>query len=348
MEKRFLKLLSEQYPNRTAASAEIVNLSAILALPKGTEYYLSDLHGEHEAFIHMIKSASGVIRSKIDEIFKEEMDSDEREKLASLIYNASAEIARIKKAGNVDFDKWSYENIYRLILVCQSCANKYTRSKVRSRLSKEWSYSMDELLHAEDEANKGNYYSRIISSIVETGMAENYIKALTHSISSLAVDKLHIIGDIYDRGSHPEHIMDFLMGYHDVDIQWGNHDIVWMGAAAGNWACIANILRMNISYNNFDMLEVGYGINLRPLTSFANKVYSDDPCENFMPKILEENKFDPVSKEMAAKMHKAIAIIQFKVEGQLIMANPEFDLDHRLLLDKIDYKSGKIVIDGEE
>lgn len=348
MSKKFLELLSEKYPNRVAASAEIVNLRAILALPKGTEYYLSDLHGEHEAFVHMIKSGSGVIRSKIDELFSDEMDEEGRDRLSSLIYNARAEIKRVKKDPSIDFSKWCYENIFRLIMICQSCANKYTRSKVRKRLPKYWAYSMDELLHAEDEANKGNYYSQIIRSVVDTGMAERYIETLTASISSLAVDRLHIIGDVYDRGAHPDYIMDFLMDYHDVDLQWGNHDIVWIGAAAGNWACIANILRMNISYNNFDMLEVGYGINLRPLTSFANRVYADDPCTHFMPKIFDRNKFDPVSKETAAKMHKAIAIMQFKVEGQLIQAHPEYKLNHRLLLDKIDFEKGRVNVEGVE
>lgn len=347
MSKKFLELLSEKYPNRVAASAEIINLRAILALPKGTEYYLSDLHGEHEAFIHMIKSGSGVIRSKIDELFSDEMDEEGRDRLSSLIYNAKAEIKRVKKDPKIDFSSWCYQNIFRLILVCQSCANKYTRSKVRKRLPEHWAYSLDELLHAEDEANKGNYYSQIINSVIETGMAERYIEKLTQSISSLAVDRLHIIGDVYDRGAHPDYIMEFLMNYHDVDLQWGNHDIVWIGAAAGNWACIANILRMNISYNNFDMLEIGYGINLRPLTSFANRVYADDPCTHFMPKVFDHNKFDPVSKETAAKMHKAIAIIQFKVEGQLIKAHPEYRLEHRLLLDKIDFEKETVEVEGK-
>lgn len=347
MSNKFLELLVQKYPNRVAAAAEIINLRAILALPKGTEYYLSDLHGEHEAFIHMIKSASGVIRSKVDELFNDEMDEEGRDRLSSLIYNAEAEIARVKKDPNIDFNSWCYKNIFRLILVCQSCANKYTRSKVRKRLPEYWAYSLDELLHAEDEANKGNYYSQIINSVIETGMAERYIVNLTSSISSLAVDRLHIIGDVYDRGAHPDYIMEFLMNYHDVDIQWGNHDIVWIGAAAGNWACIANILRMNISYNNFDMLEIGYGINLRPLTSFANRVYADDPCTHFMPKVFDHNKFDPVSKETAAKMHKAIAIMQFKIEGQLIKQHPEYRLDHRLLLDKIDFENGTVEVEGK-
>lgn len=345
IDQHLLRHLSKKYPNVKAATEEIVNLNAILSLPKGTEYFLSDLHGEHEAFIHMIKSASGVIKSKIDEIFGPDLTRDEREELAALVYNAEAEIKRRKKT-NIDFDKWCKESILRLVLICKSVSDKYTRSKVRKRLPKEYTYILDELLHAEDEANKGNYYGQIISTIVECGVAEEFIEELTDVISSLAVDRLHIIGDIWDRGAHPDAILDFLMGYHDVDFQWGNHDIVWMGAATGNWACITNVLRMNISYNNFDMLEIGYGINLRPLATMAGKIYGDDPCEFFMPKRLEENKYDPVDDVLAAKMNKAIAICQFKVEGQRIMAHPEYHLENRMLLDKIDYENGTIELRG--
>lgn len=341
IDKHLLRHLSKKYPNVKAATEEIVNLSAILSLPKGTEYFLSDLHGEHEAFIHMLKSASGVIRAKIEEIFGPDLTREERDELAALVYNAEAEIKRRKKS-EVDFNKWCKISILRLVLICKSVSTKYTRSKVRKRLPKEYAYIIDELLHADDEANKGNYYGQIINSIVESDIAEDFIKQLTNAISSLAVDRLHIIGDMWDRGAHPDYIMDFLMQYHDVDIQWGNHDIVWMGAATGNWACITNVLRMNISYNNFDMLEIGYGINLRPLATFASEVYADDPCEFFKPKRLDENKFDPVDDELAAKMNKAIAICQFKVEGQRIMAHPEYGMENRLLLDKIDYEAGTI------
>lgn len=347
IDKNLLRHLSKKYPNVKAASEEIINLNAILSLPKGTEYFLSDLHGEHEAFIHMLKSASGVIRSKIEEIFGPDLTRDERDELAALVYNAEAEIKRRKKSER-DFDKWCKESILRLVLICKSVSNKYTRSKVRTRLPKEYAYIIDELLHTEDEANKGNYYGQIINSIVECDVAEEFIIEMTNVISSLAVDRLHIIGDIWDRGSHPDTILDFLMEYHDVDFQWGNHDIVWMGAATGNWACITNVLRMNISYNNFDMLEIGYGINLRPLAIMAENIYGDDPCEFFKPKRLEENKFDPIEDSLAAKMNKAIAICQFKVEGQRIMAHPEYGLDNRLLLDKIDYEKGTVKLrDGE-
>ena len=342
---KYLNRLAKDYPNIMAASAEIINLKAILALPKGTEYFLSDLHGEHEAFIHMLKSASGTIKAKIDEHYGSVLSEKDRDDLAALIYNAEAEIARRKKTEQ-NFDDWCATAIYRLITICKSVSTKYTRSRVRNRLPKYMDYSIDELLHADDDANRTNYYSQIINSVVECGVAEQYIIQLTESISRLAVDKLHIIGDIFDRGAHPDEILDYLMDYHDVDFQWGNHDIVWMGAATGNWACITNILRMNISYNNFDMLEVGYGINLRPLATFAEKFYGDDPCEYFKPHILDKNKYDPVDEELAAKMHKAIAICQFKVEGQRIMAHPEYKLEKRLLLDKMDLEAGTVEVEG--
>lgn len=342
---KYLNRLAKDYPNIMAASAEIINLKAILALPKGTEYFLSDLHGEHEAFIHMLKSASGTIKAKIDEHYGSVLSEKDRDDLAALIYNAEAEIGRRKKTEQ-NFDDWCATAIYRLITICKSVSTKYTRSRVRNRLPKYMDYSIDELLHADDDANRTNYYSQIINSVVECGVAEQYIIQLTESISRLAVDKLHIIGDIFDRGAHPDEILDYLMDYHDVDFQWGNHDIVWMGAATGNWACITNLLRMNISYNNFDMLEVGYGINLRPLATFAEKFYGDDPCEYFKPHILDKNKYDPVDEELAAKMHKAIAICQFKVEGQRIMAHPEYKLEKRLLLDKMDLEAGTVEVEG--
>ncbi|MEG0830439.1 MAG: fructose-1,6-bisphosphatase [Anaerovoracaceae bacterium] len=345
IDQQFLHHLSKDYPNIDAASAEIINLTAILALPKGTEYFLSDIHGEHEAFIHMLKSASGVIRSKIDELFSNQMTEEQRYNLASLVYNAEAELKR-SKLREKNFDKWCKTTIYYLVDICKSVSTKYTRSKVRKRLPVHSAYSMDELLHSDDAANKAHYYSQIINSIIDCRVAEKFIIELTEAIHSLAVDRLHIIGDIWDRGAHPDDIMDFLMNYHDVDFQWGNHDIVWMGAATGNWACITNVVRMNISYNNFDMMEIGYGINLRPLAIFASKVYADDSCEYFKPKILDENEYDPIDEDLAAKMNKAIAICQFKVEGQRIKAHPEYKLDNRLLLDKVDYKNGTITLKG--
>ena len=342
---KYLELLADRYPNLLAASSELINLKAILALPKGTEYFLSDLHGEYEAFVHMIRSASGTVKNKIDEHFGGLLSDEDRNDLAALIYNPEAEIAR-RKTSESDFDKWCVTVIYRLITVCKSVSTKYTRHRVRQRLPKYLDYSMDELLHADDEENRANYYDQIINSIVDEGVGETFICEIADSISRLAVDQLHIIGDIFDRGAHPEYIMDYLMEFHDVDFQWGNHDVVWMGAAAGNWASIANIIRMNISYNNMDMLEVGYGINLRRLTTFAVETYKDDECKKFWPHILEQNQFDPIDDALEAKMHKAIAIIQFKLEGQIIKKHPEFDLDHRLLLDKIDFDEGTVEIEG--
>lgn len=347
MDRKYLRRLSKDYPNIQAAKAEMVNLKAILALPKGTEYFLSDLHGENEAFIHMLKSASGAIKRRIDELFVDELSDKEKEDLAALIYDAESQIER-KKAEVEDFDKWCETSIYQLIRVMKGVSTKYTRSRVRRRLPKYMDYTMDELLHADDEENRAQYFQEIISSIIAINSGEEYIIALCDTISRLTIDKLHIIGDIFDRGAHPDRIMDYLIKYDDVDFQWGNHDIVWMGAATGNWACITNILRMNISYNNFDMLEVGYGINLRPLAMFAERVYFDDPCEKFMPHILDENTFDPVDPELAAKMHKAISIMQFKVEGQRIKAHPEYKMERRLILDKINWEKGTVTIDGKE
>ena len=342
---KYLELLSDRFPNILSASAELINLNAIRALPKGTEYFLSDLHGEHEAFVHMIRSASGTVKNKIDEHYGSVLSDEVREDLAALIYNPEAEIAR-RKESEPDFDSWCVTVIYRLVTICKSVSTKYTRSRVRSRLPKYMTYAMDELLHADDEENRSNYYEQIITSVVKEGVAEFFICELADSISRLAVDQLHIIGDIFDRGAHPDYIMDYLMDFHSVDFQWGNHDIVWMGAATGNWACIANIIRMNISYNNVDMLELGYGINLRRLTTFAAETYGNDPCKKFWPHIIDTNEFDPIDYQLEARMHKAIAVIQFKLEGQLIKKHPEFGLDNRLILDKLDLAKGKVTIDG--
>ncbi|MDD4200068.1 MAG: fructose-1,6-bisphosphatase [Eubacteriales bacterium] len=345
--RALLKNLSKQYPDIKSATEEIVNLSAILSLPKGTEYYLSDLHGEHDAFVHMLKSASGVIRDKIDGIYGPNLSIEERDALAALIYNAKAEIKR-RKESEEDFDKWCKNAIMQLTQVLKSVTNKYTQSKVRKRLPKQYAYIIDELLHADSKYNMGNYYVKIVDTIVECDEAEDFIVEMTECISNMAVDRLHIIGDIWDRGAAPDMIMDYLMDFHDVDFQWGNHDILWMGAATGSWACITNVLRINTKYNNFDMLEIGYGINLRPLASMASQVYGDDECRSFWPKTIEANKYDPVDEALVAKMNKAISICQFKVEGQRIMAHPEYHLENRLLLDKIDYEKGTITLpDGE-
>lgn len=343
--KRFMSLLSKEYPDEKAAAMEIVNLSATLSLPKGTEYFFSDLHGEHEAFIHMLKSASGVIREKIDWIFGNESPAS-REELAQLVY--SPEKILEQKSHESNFDNWCRKVIVQLIAVCKESANKYTRAMVRKRLPESYAYIMDELLHETDEANKAHYYEAIINSLVSTGMAPDFIQALSETISKLAVDKLHIVGDVFDRGAHPDYIMEYLINYDNVDFEWGNHDINWMGASLGNWACIANLLRVNIGYNNFDMMEIGYGINLRPLSAFASQTYGDDDCKCFAPKVFDKNKFDPVDMSLAAKMNKAISIIQFKAEAQLTALHPEYHTSHRVFLDKINFKNGTVNIEGKD
>ena len=345
VDKNLLRHLAKKYPDVKSATEEIVNRNAILSLPKGTEYFFSDLHGEHEAFIHMLKSASGVIRSHIEEIFGPDLTREEREELAALVYNADAEIKRQKKNPELDFDKWCKESIMSLVLICKAVSTKYTRSKVRRRLPKEYAYIIDELLHADDEENKSNYYGKIISTIVECGIAEEFIEEMTKVISSLAVDRLHIIGDIWDRGSHPDLIMDFLMNYHDVDFQWGNHDILWMGAAAGSEACIANVLNNSLKYANLDMIESGYGISLRPLVTFAQETYQGD-CSCFTPKVSSQQKYNSNDIVLDSKLHKAIVVIQFKLEGQIIRRNPEYRMEDRLLLDKINYEAKTVRIGG--
>ena len=341
MNMKYLKLLAKEYPTISAASSEIINLNAICCLPKGTEYFFSDLHGEHEAFLHLLKSASGMIRSKIDDIFQRSVSEEERTQLAGLIYYPEEKLSELTLTGRA-LEDWQKITIYRLIHVCKAVSSKYTRSKVRKKMPNEFAYVIDELLHADNDVNKEHYYGEIINSIVMTGMAVKFITAMCYLIQSLSIDNLHIIGDIYDRGPRADIIMEELVHFHDVDIQWGNHDISWMGAACGNQAMIANVLRMAISYNNFDLLEDGYAINLRALSVFAAEVYKEDPCEVFKPHILDENKYDPVDVNLAAKMHKAIAVIQFKLEGQLIKKHPEYQMEDRVLLEKIDFEEGTV------
>ncbi|MBE5731362.1 MAG: fructose-1,6-bisphosphatase [Clostridiales bacterium] len=343
--KRFMSLLSKEFPDIKSAAVEIINLSAILSLPKGTEYFFSDLHGEHEAFIHMLKGASGVLKEKIDWLFSDS-PAEERDELTTLLYYPEQTIAKRKECDG--YEEWLSGVIIKLVALTKNTANKYTRSKVRKRLPQGFAYIMDELLHADDEANKEHYYKQILKSLYETGMSEEFIKELARTVSILAIDRLHIVGDVFDRGAHPDYIMDYLIGYDNVDFQWGNHDILWMGAAFGNWASIANVLRINCAYNNFDMLEIGYGINLRPLSSFALQTYADDECKFFTPKVFDKNKFDPVDMKLAAKMHKAISIIQFKAEAQLILAHPEYHAEARVLLDKIDFEKGTVKIGDTE
>ncbi|MDD6346249.1 MAG: fructose-bisphosphatase class III, partial [Oscillospiraceae bacterium] len=346
MELKYLKLLSKEYPNIESAASAIINYNAIRSLPKGTEYFFSDLHGEYESFLHLLKSASGLIKNKIDKVFGKSITSKEREDLAYLIYYPERRIKELENSGGLT-DEWQKITIYRLILVCESVSAKYTRSKVREKCPRDFLYILDELLNVTDDINKDFYYDEIISSIIETGISQHFIVSVCNLIQAIAIDKLHIIGDIFDRGPRPDIIMDELMKRSDVDIQWGNHDISWMGACSGNKALIANVVRIAVSYNGFDVLEDGYGLNLRALSVFANEVYKDDPCTEFMPHLLDYNKYDSVETTLTAKMHKAITIIQCKLEGQLIRKHPEYDMSYRNLLPEVNFEAGTIDINGK-
>lgn len=344
----YLKLLSREYPNIRAAASDIINLRAICGLPKGTEYFFSDLHGEHEAFIHLLRSSSGIIREKIRETFGHIISEEDEVRLANLIYYPEKILNQIKQAGEYTED-WQKTAVYRLVQICREVSSKYTRSKVRKKMPKEFSGVIDELLYVDNtDENKQVYYSELINSLIDVQVADGFIIAICSLIRNLTIDNLHILGDIFDRGPRPDIILQELMNFHDVDIQWGNHDISWMGAATGNRACICNVLRMALGYNGFDVLEDGYGINLRPLSMFAERIYRDDPCTFFMPQILDKNIYDAVDPKLTAKMHKAIAIIQYKLEGQIIRRHPEYGMEERILLSEIDYNSGMVTIDGRQ
>ncbi len=343
-DRHYLELLAKDYPTVDAASAEIINLSAICELPKGTEYFFSDIHGEADAFSYLLGTASGVIRGKIEALFVNSVPEPERAALSDLIYQPKEFLESSELACDAS---WCRVVIYRLVQVCKSVTSKYTRSKVRKKMPAQFGYILDELLHADTEENKEEYYSGIISSIVDLGTAETFIITLCRLIRRCCVDCLHVIGDIFDRGPHADYVMEELMRCENVDIQWGNHDIHWMGAAAGNLTCMANVVRAGISYNNFDLLEEGYGINLRPLSAFAASVYRDDPCEVFRPHLLDENIYDPIDADMAAKMHKAIAVIQFKLEGQLIARHPEYNMQNRAVLARVDFAKGDVEVGGK-
>lgn len=343
----YLKLMSREYPSIRSASGEMINLMAIQGLPKGTEYFFSDLHGEHEAFIHLLRSSSGIIREKIKATFGYIIPEEEQIELANLIYYPDRNIRRMTAEGR-NTEDWQRITIYRLVNICKEVSSKYSRSKVRKKMPPSFAYIIDELIHVDyNDENKKVYYSEIIRSIIDIQIADQFIIALCELIQNLTIDSLHIIGDIFDRGPRADLIMNELMQFHDVDIQWGNHDIDWMGASTGNLACICNVLRIAISYNNFDALEEGYGINLRPLSMFAAKVYREDPCERFAPHILDENIYDAVDPGLAAKMHKAIAVIQFKIEGQIIKRHPEYQMEDRLLLEAVDFKNGTVSVAGK-
>lgn len=347
MDKKYLLLLAKEFPTIDSAVSEIVNLSAIRSLPKGTEYFFSDIHGEYEAFLHMLKSASGMIKNKIDITLGKSVSGAEREALAYLIYYPDKQLKNLRMKDELS-DEWRRLTIYRLILVCEAVSAKYTRSRVRKRIPKDMVYILDELLNVTDDVVKEYYYDEIITTILDTGIADRFIKSLCELIQSLAIDKLHLIGDIFDRGPRADVILDELMKIHDVDVQWGNHDISWMGAASGNRALIANVIRISMRYNNFDVLEDGYGLNLRALAVFSGEYYKNDDCVLFMPQTLDDNIYDPVDTKLVAKMHKAITIIQLKLEGQLIERHPEWGMGKRDIFRMVDFDRGTVTIDGSE
>jgi len=340
---KYLKLLAKQYPSISSASTEIINLEAILNLPKGTEHFISDVHGEYESFTHMLKNASGVIKRKIDDVFGTSLEENEKVSLATLVYYPEQKLNLIKQSQDL-LDDWYRITLYRLIELCKAVSSKYTRSKMRKALPKDYDYVIEELLHEQkDIIDKQEYYNGIINAIIDTDRACEFIIVISNVIQRLVVDRLHLIGDIYDRGPGAEIIMDALMNHHSVDIQWGNHDIVWMGAAAGSEACIANVLRISLRYANLSTIEDGYGINLLPLATFAMEFYTDDPCKSFKLRTLDK-EINKIDYSLLSKMHKAIAIIQFKLEGHIIKRHPEFHMNDQLLMDEINFKDYTVKI----
>ena len=345
---RYLRLLSQSFPNIADASTEIINLQAILNLPKGTEHFLADLHGEYKSFQHVLKNASGNIKRKVNEIFGNELREAEKKELCTLIYYPEEKLELIK-AAEPELDDWYHVTIHQLVRVCRDVSSKYTRSKVRKSLPEDFSYIIEELLHERtDDADKAAYVNVIIDTIITTGRADDFIIAISHVIQRLAIDLLHILGDVYDRGPGAHIIMDILGGYHNWDIQWGNHDILWMGACAGNEACVCNVIRLSLRYANLVTLEEGYGINLVPLATFAMEKYGDDPCTEFLPKVGEATDIDEKTRLLTARMHKAITVIQFKVEAAIIARHPEWGMDDRRMLGCIDYDRGVCTIGDHE
>ena len=346
---RYLQLLSRLFPTIASASTEIINLEAILNLPKGTEHFLTDIHGEYEAFQHVLKNASGSIKRKVDEIFGNSLRETEKKELRTLIYYPEEKL-QLVKAKEKEIEDWYLTTLNQLVKVCQNVSSKYTRSKVRKSLPQDFSYIIQELLHeTESGPNKQAYITKIISTIISTKRADAFIVAMCNLIQRLTIDSLHIVGDIYDRGPGAHIIMDTLCNYHNFDIQWGNHDLLWMGAAAGNDSCIANVIRICMRYGNLTTLEEGYGINLLPLATFAMDTYDNDPCTMFAAKQnFADKSYTEKTLRLIAQMHKAITIIQFKLEASIIRRHPEFEMSDRLLLDKIDYSKGTFKYDGKE
>lgn len=346
---RYLQLLSQSFPTIADASTEIINLQAILNLPKGTEHFLADIHGEYQAFQHVLKNASGNIKRKVSELFGTTLRETEKRELCTLIYYPEQKLELVK-ASEDDINDWYHITLHQLVAVCRDVSSKYTRSKVRKSLPSDFSYIIQELLHERTEdTNKTAYVNVIIDTIISTGRADDFIIALANVIQRLSIDQLHILGDIYDRGPGAHIIMDTMARYHDWDITWGNHDILWMGACAGNEACICNVIRLSLRYANLATLEEGYGINLVPLATFAMETYQDDPCKEFKPKLSGGSaKMDDKSQRLTALMHKAIAIIQFKLEAQICERHPEWNMQDRALFSNIDYDKGTIIVDGKE
>ena len=347
---RVLQLLAQSFPNIAAASTEIINLEAILNLPKGTEHFMADIHGEYEAFLHILKNASGRIKRKIKELFGDTLSDEEVRELCTLIYYPEQKLEIIRnQTERSEVDETFYATtLQRLVKVCQTISSKYTRSKVRKALPAEFAYIIEELLHeSPSDINKQAYFDGIIESIVATGRADAFIIAISDVIQRLAVDQLHILGDIFDRGPGAHIIMDRLCEHHNFDIQWGNHDALWMGAAAGNDCCIANVLRLSLRYGNLQTLEDGYGINLVPLATFAMETYANDPCDLFGPRLdKDDTTHNEKTRRLIAQMHKAISIIQFKLEAQMILRRPEWKMNDRLVLQNIDTRRGVYVRDG--
>ena len=345
---KYLKLLSRKYSSVSEASAEIINLKAILNLPKGTEHFLSDIHGEYEPFVHVLKNASGVVKRKIEELFGNSMIESERRRLATIVYYPEQKLDLIEKEETQEEIEDFYRiTIHRLIELLRYASSKYTRSKVRKFLPEDFRYIIEELLHPDSSSpHKDEYYKSIVDNIIEIDRARVFIIEVSKAIQKLVIDRLHIVGDIYDRGPRPDIIMDTLINYHNVDIQWGNHDILWMGAAAGEKVCVANAIRISARYANLDIVEDIYGINILPLATFALEAYKEDPCTEFMPKI-SDDEASTTERSLIAKMHKAISIIQFKLEAEIIKRRPEFEMDHRLLLDKVNYEEGTIELKGK-
>ena len=346
---RYLQLLSQSFPTVAEASTEIINLQAILNLPKGTEHFLADIHGEYEAFQHVLKNASGNIKRKVNELFGTTLREQEKRELCTLIYYPEEKLELVKQ-NEPDINDWYHITLHQLVAVCRDVSSKYTRSKVRKSLPTDFSYIIQELLHERtDDHDKAAYVNVIVDTIISTGRADDFIIAIANVIQRLAIDSLHILGDIYDRGPGAHIILDTMKRYHSWDLQWGNHDILWMGAAAGNDACICNVIRLSLRYANLTTLEDGYGINLVPLATFAMETYKDDPCTEFLPKLNGgASVLDDKTQRLTAQMHKAIAVIQFKVEAQIISKHPEWKMEGRKLFEHIDYKKGTIEIDGKE